>query len=40
MEYFEPKTGGPERLGKIMGDTFAAAIVVSVLVLVLSSFFR
>ena len=40
MEYFETNIGGPERLGKIMGDAFAAAIVISVLALVLSSFFR
>ena len=40
MEYFEAKTGWPEQLGKIMGDAFAAAIVVSVLVLVLSSMLR
>ena len=40
MEYFEPRTGWPEQLGKIMGDAFAAAMVVSVIVLVLSSFLR
>jgi hypothetical protein len=40
MEYFEPKTGGPEQLGKIMGDAFAAAIIVSLLALVLSSLLR
>ena len=37
MVYFEPNTGWPEQLGKIMGDAFAAAMVVSVLVLVTSS---
>ena len=37
MEYFDPKTKGPERLGKIMGDAFAAAMVLSVIVLVASS---
>jgi hypothetical protein len=40
MVYFEPNTGWPEQLGKIMGDAFAAAMVVSVLVLVTSSMLR
>ena len=40
MEYFEPKTGGPDHEGKIMGHGLAAAIVVSLLALVLSSLLR
>ena len=40
MEYFDPKTQGPERLGKIMGDAFAAAMVLSVIVLVASNWLR
>jgi len=40
MGYFEPNTGWPEQLGKIMGDAFAAAVVVSVVVLVASSLLR
>jgi len=32
MVYFEPNTGWPEQLGKIIGDAFAAAVVVSVLI--------
>jgi|RhisoiCoNPM_1038542.scaffolds.fasta_scaffold22297_1 hypothetical protein len=40
MGYFEPNTGWPEQLGKIMGDAFAAAVVVSVAVLVASSLLR
>ena len=40
MVYFEPNTGWPEQLGKIIGDAFAAAVVVSVLILVTSSMLR
>jgi hypothetical protein len=40
MGYFEPNTGWPEQLGKIMGDAFAAAMIIFVVVLVLVSFLR
>ena len=40
MRYFEPNTGWPEQLGKIMGDAFAAAMIISVVVLVLASLLR
>ena len=36
MAYFEPGTGWLEQLGKVIGDTFAALIVLGVIVLVLS----
>jgi len=36
MAYFEPGTGWLEQLGKVIGDTFAALIVMSVIILVMS----
>jgi len=36
MTYFGPGTGWQEQLGKLIGDTFAAFIVMSVIILVIS----
>jgi hypothetical protein len=40
MPYFEPKTGWPEQLGKLIGDAFAAATIISVIALVLVNILR
>ncbi|HVI13523.1 MAG TPA: hypothetical protein VM822_11675 [Pseudolabrys sp.] len=36
MAYFAPGTGWQEQLGKVIGDTFAALIVMGVILLVIS----
>jgi hypothetical protein len=36
MAYFAPGTVWPEQLGKVIGDTFAALIVMCVILLVIS----
>jgi hypothetical protein len=40
MQYFEPGTGWPEQLGKVIGDALAAFFILSVTVLALSFVFR
>lgn len=40
MTYFDPDTGWPEQLGKLIGDTLASAIVVFVVVLVIANILR
>jgi hypothetical protein len=40
MQYFEPSTGWPEQLGKVIGDALAAFFILSVIVLALSFMVR
>ena len=41
MQYFDPSADKHERLGKVIGDTFAALIVVAlVLIFIQSMIFR
>jgi hypothetical protein len=40
MAYFEPGTGWPEQLGKIIGDTGAALVIFGVILLVVTQMLR
>jgi len=38
MQYFSESDGGPERLGKVIGDILAALVVLGVLALLVDKF--
>jgi len=40
MTYFEPGTGWPEQLGKIIGDAFAALVIFGVILLAVTQMLR
>ena len=37
MQYFEASDGKPERIGKVIGDTLAALVILAVLILAFNS---
>ena len=39
MQYFEASDGKPERIGKVIGDTLAALVILFILWLVLNFVF-
>ena len=38
MQYFEASDGKPERIGKVIGDTLAALVILAVLILAFNVF--
>ena len=40
MQYFEASDGKLERIGKVIGDTLAALVILSVLILAFNTVFR
>jgi hypothetical protein len=40
MQYFEASDGKPERIGKVIGDTFSALMILAVLILAFNTVFR
>ena len=40
MQNFEASDGKPERIGKVIGDTLAAVVILSVLILAFNTVFR
>ncbi|MGB6315834.1 MAG: hypothetical protein WBG13_25280 [Pseudolabrys sp.] len=40
MQNFEASDGKPERIGKVIGDTLAALVILSVLILAFNTVFR
>jgi hypothetical protein len=38
MQYFDKSDGKPERVGKVIGDTFSALIVLALIMVLVNSF--